>query len=98
VPKTGVAALLDSRATDLKQHAGAVEAIDAFARMQPRNLTVPEVEIELPASADGIYAYAFTSVTGENVESPRSAVTFVAVPRRSTPGAPTLRVRAQNGQ
>src|SRR4029077_8240845 len=77
VPRTGVNALPDKRVTVLKQNAGSTQAIDSFSRFGARNLPVPEVEGELPSSVEGIYAYTFSSVTSENVESPRSTPTFV---------------------
>jgi hypothetical protein len=94
-PKSGVGSSIGERAIKLKSVAGQTGAMDAFARLRTQNLKSPAVEIELPGATDGLYAYTFTSVTKENVESPRSAVTLVAVPRRTVPGVPSLRVKPE---
>jgi hypothetical protein len=97
-PKTGQGSTISARADVLKQIAGTTKAMDTFARVHPQLLPVPAVEVTLPAAVDGLYAYTFTSVTAEQVESARSAVTLVAVPRQITPGAPGLRVRPEEGR
>jgi hypothetical protein len=96
-PRTGVGSSIGERAIKLKQVAGQTGAMDAFARLRTQNLKSPAVEVALPGTTDGLYAYTFTSVTKENVESPRSAVTLVAVPRRTVPGVPSLRVKNEGG-
>jgi hypothetical protein len=96
-PRSGAGSSIAERAIKLKAVAGQIGATDAFARLRTDNLKSPKVEVQLPGTVDGLYAYTFTSVTGENVESPRSAATLVAIPRRVVPGAPSLRARAASG-
>ena len=98
IPKSGQGSTIGARAIDLKQLATKTAAADAFARINPQLLPVSQVEVKLPAAVDGLYAYSFASVTSEQVESARSGVVLVAVPRLVTPGVPGLRVRADQGK
>jgi hypothetical protein len=72
-------------------------SLKAFSRMHERPLQATSLELELPGSADTLYAYRVSSLTDTNVESPRSTtVALVAVPRRSVPGTPRLLLRASS--
>ncbi|MCB9235564.1 MAG: hypothetical protein H6581_28165 [Bacteroidia bacterium] len=85
--------LLTTRVLDLQGLPFAGDIIDTFSRMTRDPLPSPEIEVSLPGSVDGIYAYNFSTVTAENIESTRSNTIYIAVPRRFTPGAPSLQVR-----
>ena len=94
-PKSGVGSTIGERAIKLKQVAGQTPAMDAFARLRTQNLKAPAVEVELPATIDGLYAYTFTSVTKENVESAALGGDPGRVPRRVVPGTPSLRAKPE---
>ena len=87
---------LTTRVLDLQALPFSGRIVDTFSRLTRDPLSAPEIEVMLPGAVDGIFAYNVASLTAENVESERSGTIYVAVPKRSTPGAPTLRVNKTN--
>lgn len=65
-------------------------ALDAFTRINKKMLTIAEVELAMNGDTGGLYIYAVSSFTDQNVESPLSDWIYVGIPERITPGPPTL--------
>src|SRR5690606_12417010 len=73
-------------------------SLAAFTRLHERLIPGTELEIDLPGSADALFAYRVSAVSASQVESARSAsITLVAVPHRVVPGRPQLRTRTVDG-
>jgi hypothetical protein len=88
---------LRTRAGDLRARIVANDAasLQAFSRINERPLAETSVELSLPGAADTLFAYRVSSVTAQNVESPRSAdVVLVGVPHLEVPGTPRLEATA----
>lgn len=71
-------------------------SLQAFSRMRDKLIKDTSLEVELPGSADSIFAYRVSAVSQNNQESPRSAMAMFAVPRRNVPGQPKLLLRVVN--
>jgi hypothetical protein len=66
-------------------------SLQTFARLTTRPIPAPRIELELPGSADSLYAYRVSSISAAGVESERSStMALFAVPRRNQPGQPTV--------
>ena len=77
----------------------AARSMSGFARLNTELIRTTQVELELPASADTIFAYRVSSVSATNLESPRSnSAALFAVPRRNQPGQPRLMLRPVNDE
>jgi hypothetical protein len=70
------------------------KSLGAFARLNRDPITALQTEVELPGSANTLYAFRISAIGANQEESPRSAsVAFFAVPRLMEPGQPTLLLR-----
>ena len=90
---TPVGGAIRVRAADLKARVAANQdaSLSAFSRLNETPLAGTSIELELPGSADTLFAYRVASITSQNVESARSAeIVLVGVPHRDTPGTPHL--------
>jgi hypothetical protein len=97
-PATGVP--IRTRAQDLRIRVADNQAasLGTFSRLTERPLTATSIELVLPAAADTLFAYRVSSITAQNVESPRSAeIVLVGVPRRDVPGTPRMEARVEPG-
>lgn len=97
-PATGVP--IRARAQDLRVRAAANPgaSLGTFSRLNERPLTGTSIELVLPAAADTLFAYRVSSITTQNVESPRSdQIVLVGVPRRDVPGTPRMEGRVESG-
>jgi hypothetical protein len=90
---TPVTGAIRTRAADLKARVAANQdaSLSAFSRLNETPIAATSIELELPGSADTLFAYRVASITSQNVESARSAeIVLVGVPHRDTPGTPHL--------
>jgi hypothetical protein len=87
---------LPTRALTLQTLLGTVPDAEAkltsvFHRWNSALLTATRAEIDLPGSADILYAYRISAVSATNVEGSRSSgFAFLAIPSRAIPGPPIL--------
>src|ERR1035437_5925017 len=66
------------------------EIQDLFLRINTTLFPDPHIEVEISGDSRVLYAYYVTAISQNNVESAKSAVTFVGVPQRRTPSTPEL--------
>lgn len=81
------------RAVAVAAAAEATAAKDAFTRVNTKLLPSAEAEVEVPGTSTSFFVYKVAAMSAEQVESPLSRGVLVAVPRRITPGTPTIRAR-----
>lgn len=88
-----------ARAADLKARVAANQdvSLESFSRLNERPLRATSIELELPGSADTLFAYRISTITAQNVESARSTdIVLVGVPHREVPPAPHLEAVADS--
>src|SRR5205085_7501718 len=95
-PDPAIGTSLLDRAASLQTQINANQdkSQQAFSRVNTKVSAATRMELELPGSANTIYAYRVSSVSQGNQESARSSsVAFMAVPRQNRPGQPKLLLR-----